>query len=49
MNYIVQLLAKSPKKEDYDSRADEEQQRLSYEELLQKAENDIRQHIRVGE
>jgi len=49
MNYIVQLLAKTPKKEDYDSRASEreEHQRLSYEELLQKAENDIRQHIRI--
>jgi len=47
LNYIVQLLAKSPRKEDYDSKASEEQQRLSYEELLQKAENDIRQHIRI--
>jgi len=47
MNYIMQLLVKQSKKEDYDSKMSEEGPRNSYEELLQKAENDIRQHIRV--
>ena len=47
MNYIMQLLDKQAKKDNYDSKMSEEGARNSYEELLQKAENDIRQHIRV--
>lgn len=47
MNYIMQLLAKQSKKDDYNSKESEEGAQNSYEELLQKAENDIRQHIRV--
>jgi len=47
MNYIMQLLDKQAKKDNYDSKMSEEGARNSYEELLQKAENDIRQHIRI--
>jgi len=47
MNYIVGLLIMSTQKENYKSTASRSEHNCGHEELLQKAENDIRQHIRI--